>query len=132
MATVEDVLMVKGPDVIIASGTNTVSEAARLMAEANVGSVIIKENDDVAGIFTERDLLRRVVAVRKDCQTTPLSEVMSSPVMSCSLADDIEDVATTMGQHHIRHVAVVEDDALVGLIGLRDVLQARARQATQG
>jgi len=71
MATIEEILTIKGPDVVIAPSTATVYEAARLMADANVGSVIVQDGEDVLGIFTERDLLQRVVAAGNDPAKTP-------------------------------------------------------------
>jgi CBS domain-containing protein len=127
MARVEDILMVKGPDTIVASLTTTVLEAAKLMAEANVGSVIIREGNKVEGIFTERDLLRRVVARRKDPATLCLAEVMSSPIQGCRLEDDLSLCERKLIDGHIRHLAVIEDGALVGLIGLRDIFAAKLR-----
>jgi len=126
MNTVEDILMVKGPDVIVTDPETTVLEAARLMAEDDVGSIVIRDGDEIAGIFTERDLLRRVVAVKKDPETLPLSEVMSSPVASCRLTDTVEHCARVLTESKIRHLAVIEDGVLVGLIGLRDVRKAEA------
>ena len=124
MATVEDILMIKGPDVIVAAPTNTAAEAAKMMAKANVGSVIIRIGNEVKGIFTERDLLVRVIAAGKDPASTPIEEVMSSPIKSCRLSDDVENCANELTESHIRHLAVIEEGALIGLIGLRDVLMA--------
>ena len=121
MTTVEDILMVKGPDVIVAAPTSTVFEAAKLMAEGNVGSVIVRSEGQVLGIFTERDLLRRVIAPGKDPAGVTLSEVMTSPVKSCRLSDDIHTCAQLLKDSRIRHLAVIECGALVGLIGLRDI-----------
>jgi signal-transduction protein with cAMP-binding, CBS, and nucleotidyltransferase domain len=87
-----------------------------------VGSVVVRRGDDILGIFTERDLLRRVVAAGKDPSTVVLREVMSSPIKTCRLADDLLACASIMKRTNIRHLAVVEDGRLVGLIGLRDVL----------
>ncbi len=131
MATVEDILMTKGPDVIVVSPNTTVREATRMMAEANCGSVIIKEGDAPAGIFTERDLVRRVVASGKDLDATPLTEVMSAPVASVSLTDSIRHCADTLTDQHIRHLAVVEDGALIGVVSFRDVLTAEMRDSEQ-
>lgn len=122
MLTIEDILMVKGPDVIVTSLNTTVLEAAKLMDEANVGSVIIRENDEINGIFTERDLLRRVVAKGKDPSDISVGSVMSSPVTSCRLGDDVQHWIDELAKAHIRHVVVVEDGSLIGLIGLRDMI----------
>ena len=126
MLTVGELLMTKGPDVVVAPPAATAFEAAKLMAQAGTGSVIVREGGRAIGIFTERDLLRKVVAARKDPQTVTLAEVMSAPVASCRLADRLDDCGHLMSKSHIRHLAVIGDDALVGLISLRDVLTAQA------
>jgi len=131
MVTVEEILMVKGPDVIVASPGTTVADAARLMAHADVGSIIITEDGRVVGVFTERDLLKRVVARGIDPGETELREVMSWPVKGCRLGDSVRDCAERLTSERFRHMAVIEDGALVGLIGLRDVMAARMREAEQ-
>jgi len=68
-----------------------------------------------------------VVAMRKDPDATFLSEVMTSPVKSCSLTAELDDVVGLLTTKHMRHLAIVEDDALIGLIGLRDVMAADLR-----
>ena len=127
--TVEDVLMIKGPDVIVTSRETTVREAARMMAEANCGAVIVLDPGQEMGIFTERDVLRRVVAVGADPQNTPLSEVMSSPVHQVPLSATVRQCTEIMTSQHIRHLAAVEEGALVGVISFRDVLSAEIRLA---
>lgn len=129
MSTVEDILMTKGPDVIIASARNMVLDVAKMMSQANVGSVIIKDDEAPAGIFTERDLLRKIVAARRDPATTPLSDVMTSPVTSVGLSTTIEECVDVLTREHIRHLAVVEDGALIGMISFRDVMAAGLRDA---
>ena len=131
MATVEDILMIKGPAVIVAASTATVMEAAKLMAEDNVGSVIVRDGGEVKGIFTERDLLRRVVARGKDPSSVLLRDVMSSPVRSCRLMDDIRSLTGDLIKEHVRHLAVIEDGALVGLVSLRDLLTAKLRDGEE-
>ena len=125
MKTVEDILMAKGSEVIVSAPTETVLSAARLMSEAHVGSVVIRQDGRVLGLFTERDLLRRVVAAEKDPAATRLADVMSSPVQTCRLGDDLQDCAGRMSEQKIRHLVVVEQDALVGMISLRDILLVR-------
>ena len=139
MPTVEDILMTKGPDVVVAGADDTVLTAAKLMAQANVGSVIVKRQPasgraageggaaggGIAGIFTERDLLCKVVAKGKDPAQVKLSQVMSKPVKTCRLSDDFQACVETMHREKIRHLAVVEEDALVGVISIRDFLAAK-------
>lgn len=127
MSTVEEILMVKGPDVIVASSGTTVQEAVVMISQANVGSIIVKDGEEVVGIFTERDVLQRVVARGKDPASTLLSEVMSSPVKSCRLSDDLTEIGHLLTGEHIRHLAIIEDGALIGLVGLRDVMAAGIR-----
>ena len=122
MLTIEDILLAKGPDVMVATSETTVLEATKQMAEAGVGSMVIEDEAGADGIFTERDLLKRVVAEGLDPAVTLLSEVMSSPVATCDPATDVRDALTVMFDQHIRHLVVEEDGALVGLIGVRDVL----------
>ncbi len=125
MVTVENILMTKGPDVIVASPEDNVMDAAKMMAQANVGAVIIRDSDQIKGIFTERDLLHCIAAGKKDLAATLLGQVMSSPVKSCRLTDDVRQCAEVLQQGHIRHLAVNEDGVLVGVIGLRDLLALR-------
>jgi len=129
MTTVEQILAIKGPDVIVTAPTSTVREVSEMMVKANVGSVIVRDEGEVLGIFTERDLLRRVVAPGKNPSSLPVAEVMSSPVENCRLDDDIARCAERLTDRHIRHLAVIEDGALVGLIGLRDILRQRVHEA---
>ena len=128
MLTVEDILLIKGPDVMVASSTTTVLEATKQMAEAGVGSMVIEDHTGVVGIFTERDLLQRIVAVGLDPAVTPLSEVMSSPVATCSLSTSVRDALNSMFEKYVRHLVVQEDGGLVGLIGVRDVLAALLKE----
>ena len=125
MSTVEDILMVKGPDVVVAGPDNTVEEAAKIMCLANVGSVIVKDDDTIAGIFTERDMLARVVAEGLDPKVTKLVDVMSCPVRTCGLDDSVASCVEKFKRENMRRLAVVDDGVLIGLIGLRDVMYSQ-------
>jgi CBS domain-containing protein len=122
MATVEDILMSKGPDIIVASPLTTVYEAVVMMSEANVGAVMVTNQNEVCGIFTERDLLRRIVVPGRDPNQVELHEVMTFPVRSVSLHTDVRQCGEIFTREHLRHLAVIENDALLGMISLRDVL----------
>lgn len=121
MATVEDILIEKGSDVIGTTTSTTVRRAVHKMAEANVGCLLIEENERAVGIFTERDLLRRVVDAGRDPDSTIIGEVMSSPVETCKGTDDLEDCADTLSGHRFRHLVVTDKDEPVGVISLRDL-----------
>ncbi len=125
MSTAEQILMDKGPDVLVISPKASVLDAAILMKQSNVGGLIIKEDAEILGILTERDLLRRVVAAKKDPANTLVEEVMTKDIVSCRLDDKTVDLQKIMSKLHIRHVPVVEDGALIGIISLRDVLAKR-------
>jgi len=131
MTTVEQILMEKGPATIVADPATTVFDAARLMTEDNVGAIVVREAGTVVGIFTERDLMRRVVAVDKDPKTLVMADVMSSPVMSCRLEDDVRHCSKLLSDSRIRHLAVIEDGVLVGLISSRDIQTAEIREDEQ-
>ncbi|MBN2584417.1 MAG: CBS domain-containing protein [Planctomycetes bacterium] len=129
MLTVQDILRVKQPDVVMTSADVTVAEAAQIMTKAVIGSIIVKDGDKPAGIFTERDLLQRVVAAGRDPHKTTLGEVMSSPVKTCRLDEPVDQCALRLKRGHFRHMAVVDEHGrLVGLISLRDVMAGQLKE----
>lgn len=131
MTTVEQILIQKGAGVIAVLEDTPISEVARRMAEANVGCLLVEHGpDDIVGILTERDLLRRVLAEGRDPATTPVSEVMTAPVLGCQPQDDILHCAQTMERHHLRHLLVTDGGEPVGILSQRDVL-ATALHALQ-
>lgn len=102
-----------GPD-------TTVAEAARMMTSFNDGSMAVVEGSRIVGIFTERDLMRRVVVEGLDPASTPLSEVMTSPVFSVTDETSIREATKMMRTHHIRHLPVVDERGdYVGMLALR-------------
>lgn len=121
MPTVESILLKKGSDVIAVLPGDTVRQAVRKMIEADVGCLIVEKNDKVIGIFTERDLLMRVVGEDKGLDTTLISEVMSSPVKSCKPYDNVDECFDLLATHKFRHLVVLDNDEPVGVISLRDV-----------
>jgi CBS domain-containing protein len=129
MVSVEDILLSKGSDLIGASPAITVRQAARMMSEASVGCVVVQEDHRPVGIFTERDLVCRVLADGRDPDTTALSEVMSSPVQSCHPDDDVLNCGERMHSEGLRHLIVLDGDEPVGMVSIRDLLAARTRRA---
>jgi CBS domain-containing protein len=122
MATLRDLLDLKGREVIAVHPADSVLRAAHLMNERNIGGVVVLEGDRLAGIFTERDVLRRVVAPGLDPATTPVSVVMSTPVVTCPPELTVDDCAALMTNRGIRHLPVRDTTGLVGMVSIRDLL----------
>jgi CBS domain-containing protein len=130
MATVAKILEEKGANVIRIDGSTTVIEAVRAMVEANVGAILIAREDlnDVEGIFTERDYLRRVAVQGLGERETPVREVMTSPVVVITPETEVEEAMALMTDRRIRHVPVVEDDRVVGMISIGDLVRKQSEQ----
>ena len=114
--------IIENQDVIAAPGAMTVQEAARLMKEHRVGALMIVEDGKLAGIFTERDALFRVVAEDRDARTTRLADVMTRNPQTIHPDKPFPDALHIMYEGGFRHVPVVEDGRAVGVISARDAL----------
>ena len=124
MSTVEHILMTKGPDVITVSSEATVIEAVKLMCEADVGATIVSDDNGISGIFTERDLLKRVVAAGKNPQDTKVVAVMTHSVTSVSLDTPIQVCLDMMLTGKFRNIIVCNSGVLIGQVSLASVLAA--------
>jgi len=122
MPTVQDVLAVKGAAIHSIVPSATVLEATKKMNADKLGALLVMQDGNVAGIFTERDVLRRVVAEEKNPSTTLISEVMTANVICCNAEDDLEAISSLMRQRKIRHVPVCERGGrILGMISIGDV-----------
>jgi CBS domain-containing protein len=132
MATVRDILSRKGTDVVSVPPTATVLEAAQRMNERGIGGVVVLANGVLAGIFTERDVLRRVVVPGRPPGGTTVAEVMTTPVTTCGATTPVEKCAELMTERRIRHLPVVDDGVLGGVVTIGDLLayQLRDQEAT--
>ena len=102
----------------------SVLDAIRLMAEHHIGSVLVTEVGRPVGIVTERDYARKVILKGRSSADTPLSDVMSSPVLSVSSSDSIEHCMQLMTERKIRHLPVLDDNKLMGMLSIGDLLKA--------
>ncbi len=100
----------------------TVLEAARWMVEHNIGALPVLDAGKLVGIFSERDIMKRVVAESRDPARTRVAEVMTANVVVVSPEDDLESCMLMMKQHGFRHLPISRDQKLIGLVSLRDVL----------
>ena len=101
----------------------TVRSAAQTMAEKNIGAVAVVDAGKLAGIFSERDLMARVVAKGLDPDDTLVNHVMSKELVVASPSDDLDHALQQMYAIHARHLPVVEDGKLVGMVSIRDLLE---------
>ena len=122
MPTVSDILCIKGPRVLTIGSGASVLHAALQMNDHNVGSLVVMEDDRVEGIVTERDILRRIVAMGRDPLRTPVDLIMTREVVCCNLSTPIEDARAVMMTRRIRHLPVINDERhLQGLISIGDL-----------
>ena len=123
MHTLSEILSEKSGDVIRIGGDATVYEAVLAMVEANVGALLVTEGDEISGIFTERDYLRRIAVEGRRSRDTRVREVMSSPVLIVNPGTTVDETMALMTDRRIRHAPVVEDGALVGMISIGDLVK---------
>jgi CBS domain-containing protein len=124
MSTLHD--LVKDRKVYSIDARRTVLEAARFMMEHNIGALPVLRNGELAGIFSERDIMNRVVAVGRTPGTTEVSEVMTANPRSVNLEESIEECLFIMHEFGFRHLCIVEGKELKGLVSLRDILMHQA------
>lgn len=123
MKTVRDILREKGNTVWTVSADATVYEALQVMAEHNIGAVVVLQGGRMAGILSERDYARKVVLHGKSSLTTPVSEIMTRQVYFARPDQTIEECMALMTDRHIRHLPVFEGEELVGIVSIGDVVK---------
>ncbi len=124
MKTIRQLLEGKGHDVLSATPDTSVYEALEIMAEHNIGALLVLDGDNLVGIFSERDYARKVVLKGKSSRGTVLGETMSQKVACMRPDQTIEECMELMTDKRIRHLPVLENDQLVGVISIGDVVKA--------
>ena len=105
----------------IEAGTSAI-EAAKLMKTHKIGSVFVKQKGRIIGIVTEPDIIRKVVGAERVPYYIPVEDIMSSPVIGIDGRRSVSEAADLMEQHGTRHLAVLKDDSIVGILSVRDLL----------
>lgn len=100
----------------------TIQEVSQMMTERNIGSVLVKDGGEFVGIITERDLTRKVIGKGLDPKTTPVTETMSSPLITLDGAEPVTDANQFMAKHKIRHLAVTVEGKIEGIISVKDLI----------
>lgn len=124
---VADILVQKGTRIITVRLREPVETAARLMAAENIGALVVKdvvrtEGNTVVGMFSERDIVRALVEHGPDIMQMPVEKLMSKRLISCAPGDDIRSVMEKMDRNSIRHLPVLEEHTLIGVLSVRDVI----------
>ena len=123
MQHVSDILKSKGGQTVHTIGpTATVADAVALMSEKKISAVVVVEHGEVVGIVTERDFTQKIAVKQRTSRKTPISTIMTSPVLHVRPDQTTEDCMMLMGMNHLRHLPVVDDGRLVGMISIRDLV----------
>ncbi len=123
---VRDLLAVKGRDVATISMERTVGDAIAMLRERDIGAVVVTGGQGpLAGILSERDVVRALVGHGATTLELPVSTLMSATVTTCTQDTSLNDLMATMTDRHIRHVPVLDEGRLAGLVSIGDVVKAR-------
>ncbi len=124
MKSVAEILKAKNNTSVYTVGPDmTVYEAVKLMAERGIGAVVVEEHGHVLGMFTERDYARKIILQERSSATTRVREIMSNSVLYVSPSDTNEYCMALMTEHRFRHLPVMLDDKLIGLVSIGDLVK---------
>jgi CBS domain-containing protein len=126
---ISDILRYKGADVITIAADETVTALLDQLAEHNVGALLVVDGgEQVVGVVSERDVVRRLAERGAALLDASVEQIMTAIVVSCSSHDSVDSVAETMTERRVRHMPVIDDGQLVGIVSIGDVVSSRIRQ----
>lgn len=123
MGAVRNILEAKGNRVISISPFTSVYNALEMMVEMNVGALLVLDNDKLVGVFTEKDYARKVILKGKSSRETPVGDIMTTELITVKPEDTIDECMKLMTGKFIRHLPVMEDGKLAGLVSIGDVVK---------
>lgn len=123
MAIIREILDRKGTSVLTTTSQASVLDAISSMSDANVGAIVIQDGDQPSGIFTERDYLRKIALEGRSSSDTAVAEVMSSPLITVAPSDAIQGAMGVMTERRCRHLVVIDDEKMVGIVSLGDLVK---------
>ena len=124
MTSVAQVLKSKpNQEVFTIEASDSVYNAIKLMAEKQIGALIVKENGSIAGIVTERDYARKIVLMDRSSKTTPVRDIMSSAVRFVRLDQTTDECMALMTERRMRHLPVMDNDDLIGMVSIGDLVK---------
>ena len=120
------ILNLKGWHVITLAPGSTISDAAALLAKENIGVAVIVDNDTaILGVISERDIVRGVTRHGAQILDMPVEELMSTEIITCAPETSVGDVLQLMASNEIRHIPIMQDEKIVGVVSMRDVVDTR-------
>lgn len=123
MPLIKDLLISKNKKLITVTGGSSIFDALKIMAEANIGCLVVLENDDYVGIFTERDYARKIILVGRASDTTTVSEIMVSDIPKLDSNDSIELCSKIMTEKTLKYLPIFENNQVVNLISQSDIIK---------
>lgn len=124
MKLIKHLLDSRGRHIVSVPPDTTVLEAITLMADKTIGSLVIMDDDELLGIVTERDYARKVIIKGRSSRTTLCSEIMTTGVFTTSSSESVNDCMALMTEKRIRHLPVVEDNRVIGMVSIGDLVEA--------
>ena len=128
MNQLSEILGEKGSHILRIEANASVFDAVKAMVEANVGSLLVTDEGEIVGIVTERDYLRRVALEGRTDKETAVAEIMSSPLIVATPETSVDECMALMTDRRIRHVPVVDDGEVVGVVSIGDVVKFKSKQ----
>lgn len=122
--TIRHLMEIKGNDLWSIGPNTSVFDALRMMSDKDVGALVVFEGEKMVGILSERDYARKVVLLGKTSRETKVGDIMSTTVFTIHPDQTVEEAMEVMNNHHVRHLPIVENERVIGMISLRDVVRA--------
>jgi len=128
---VESILTAKGHSVVTVRSDSTIGELIATLASHNIGAVVVVDDDRLVGIISERDIVRHLAGSAEGFRARPVATLMTRSPKTCRKTDSIEDAMNTMTRGRFRHLPVVENGELIGIISIGDVVKRKIEDAEQ-
>lgn len=126
--TADQVMGARGEDVATVEQDATVGEVARVLADRQIGAVVVTDGDGVVGVLSERDIVRRLAEDGASCLDVLVADAMTDDITTCAPSTSTDQLMATMTTGRFRHVPVVEDDELVGIVSIGDIVKSTIEQ----
>ena len=122
VGAISEILNRKGSQVYSTRPETTVFEALEIMSEKNVGALLVMDGAELVGVMSERDYSRKVAIAGRNSRTTQVREILSTPVISVTPKHTVQECMELMTQHRVRHLPVLEDKTVVGIVSIGDLV----------